>query len=530
MRAGDIDALQAVPVEAPRRATRPQRRGRSGHRRAPVAARDRRHDAVRAAARRGRRRLRGGRAPAHGHERARDDAVPDPRSDAHRSRRRRDGAAPAPVGRRSGRLLRAYRAASPDATPQQIWLALTTDGVFRIPAIRLAEAQLAHGPVWMYRFTWETPAFGGMLRSTHALEIPFVFDNLDRGADKFTGTGPERQGDRRRDAPGLDRVRPTGDPGWPAYDATRRATMRFDRADTPRLVDDPDGTAASAAGPGTLRPQPDPFRFTPLVRSPRLPMGQVMTFTKNPHPASSRSCSTTSLRPASERSCGPPASSGRSPAATSRAASARRRRPPPVRARRRARAAEPDRALAECYGEDLTAQFATRAPIQLDDTPSSSATKRPFARTDDRRSAPARTSAIVPPAAARNPASRSRCAPTTSSRSRARSAKTPRTSRPASSSCSAARRTRRARCTPRCCAASSCSRSPVSSPDSQSSPVSVSACARRIDQPSPGPQAPTTVVRPRTRPPHAVAPDANRSRPTPTRRHRTGAGRDDPRR
>src|SRR5580765_4394943 len=56
-------------------------------------------------------------------------------------------------------LLRAYRAASPDATAQQIWLALTTDGVFRVPAIRLAEAQLTHGPAWMYLFTWETPAF-----------------------------------------------------------------------------------------------------------------------------------------------------------------------------------------------------------------------------------------------------------------------------------------------------------------------------------------------------------------------------------
>ena len=82
----------------------------------------------------------------------------------------------------------------------------------------------------MYRFTWETPVFGGILRSTHALEIPFVFDTLDQpGADKFTGDGPERGRDRRRDAPGLDPFARTGDPGWPAYEAPRRATMRFDR-------------------------------------------------------------------------------------------------------------------------------------------------------------------------------------------------------------------------------------------------------------------------------------------------------------
>lgn len=135
-------------------------------------------------------------------------------------------------------LLHAYRAASPEASAQAIWLALTTDGVFRIPAIRLAEAQLAHGPVWMYRFTWETPAFGGALRSTHALEIPFVFDNLDRKTEGVTGRAPERQGiadSMHRAWIAFARV---GDPGWPRYDETRRATMRFDVE--PEVLDDPE--------------------------------------------------------------------------------------------------------------------------------------------------------------------------------------------------------------------------------------------------------------------------------------------------
>ena len=137
-------------------------------------------------------------------------------------------------------LLRAYRAASPDATPQQIWLALTTDGVFRVPAIRLAEAQLAHGPVWMYLFTWETPAFGGALRSSHALEIPFVFDNLDRNTEGVTGSGPERQGIADSMHRAWIAFAREGNPGWPAYDKTRRATMRFDVE--PEVVDDPEST------------------------------------------------------------------------------------------------------------------------------------------------------------------------------------------------------------------------------------------------------------------------------------------------
>jgi para-nitrobenzyl esterase len=139
-----------------------------------------------------------------------------------------------------------YRARRPNETPAALWQEIATDGVFRIPAIRLLEAQSPHAPVWSYLFTFETPAFGGILRSTHALEIPFVFDNLDRGgAEMLTGTGPERQsiadamhrawiafartGDPRHD----------GIPEWPSYEPERRSTIRFDT--TCELLDDPAG-------------------------------------------------------------------------------------------------------------------------------------------------------------------------------------------------------------------------------------------------------------------------------------------------
>ncbi|HEV7523475.1 MAG TPA: carboxylesterase/lipase family protein [Acidimicrobiia bacterium] len=137
-----------------------------------------------------------------------------------------------------------YRARRPNLTSQELWVELSTDGVFRIPAIRLLEAQIPHAPVWSYLFTYQSPAFGGLLRSTHALEIPFVFDNLDRGgAELLTGSGPERQGiaDAMHRAwiafarsgepqhPGL--------PEWRRYEPDHRATMRFDT--TCEVVDDP---------------------------------------------------------------------------------------------------------------------------------------------------------------------------------------------------------------------------------------------------------------------------------------------------
>jgi para-nitrobenzyl esterase len=144
-----------------------------------------------------------------------------------------------------------YRSRRPDASGLELWTAIGTDAVFRIPAIRMAEAQRAHGPTWMYWFTWETPVFGGVLRSTHALEIPFVFDNL-ASAQLFTGDGAELQGIADAMHGAWIAFARTGDPNhdgiptWPQYDIDRRATMRFDA--TVELVDDPDGDDRAAWG------------------------------------------------------------------------------------------------------------------------------------------------------------------------------------------------------------------------------------------------------------------------------------------
>jgi para-nitrobenzyl esterase len=154
-------------------------------------------------------------------------------------------------------LVADYATRRPNATGIELWTAVATDGVFRIPAIRLAEAHSTHSPAWMYLFTWESPAFGGALRSTHALEIVFVFDNLAQpGADMLTGTGAERQdiadamhrawiAFARNGNPEHD-----GIPAWPAYDTTRRPTMRFDT--TREILSDPYGEDRAAWDDVTL--------------------------------------------------------------------------------------------------------------------------------------------------------------------------------------------------------------------------------------------------------------------------------------
>jgi para-nitrobenzyl esterase len=154
------------------------------------------------------------------------------------------------VGRRAREIYAAYdatRAGDDDRAPRALFTAVATDALFRMPAIRIAEARVARGePTWMYLFTWPSPAFGGLLGSTHAIEIPFVWNTLDRpGTDLFCGRGHEAQAladTMHRAWIAFARAGDPAHPGlpqWPAYDTGRRATMTFDRECV--LVCDPMG-------------------------------------------------------------------------------------------------------------------------------------------------------------------------------------------------------------------------------------------------------------------------------------------------
>lgn len=139
-----------------------------------------------------------------------------------------------------------YRASRPDAGANELMIALTTDHMFRMPAIRLAEAREQHGAkTWMYFFCWASRAFGGRLGATHALEIPFAFNNLDKtGVDIFLGEGPTPQGVADAMHAAWTQFIRSGDPGWQSYDSQDRATMCFDEQST--LQNDPNGTEREA--------------------------------------------------------------------------------------------------------------------------------------------------------------------------------------------------------------------------------------------------------------------------------------------
>jgi para-nitrobenzyl esterase len=131
--------------------------------------------------------------------------------------------------------LATYRSEWPDASADALFMAIMTDSVFRIPAVRLAEGIAANGgTAYQYLFTWESRAFDGRLGATHALEIPFVFNNLARtGVDIFLGPGPTPQALAEAMHAAWTAFIRSGDPAcaavgeWPAYRLDRRAVMEL---------------------------------------------------------------------------------------------------------------------------------------------------------------------------------------------------------------------------------------------------------------------------------------------------------------
>jgi para-nitrobenzyl esterase len=138
------------------------------------------------------------------------------------------------VGDRADAIVGAYRAARPAASPRDLVLGIATDQSIRMPSLTIADRKVAQGggPVYVYLFTWATPVVEGKLGSCHALEIPFVFDNLDK--TRLTGDSPTRGvlADAMSRAwiefAYKDDPNHAGIPHWPTYNSSERPTLIFD--------------------------------------------------------------------------------------------------------------------------------------------------------------------------------------------------------------------------------------------------------------------------------------------------------------
>jgi para-nitrobenzyl esterase len=144
--------------------------------------------------------------------------------------------ASAAYGEAGARVIDAYRAAHPGATPGDLFSRISA-AVHRHNAITQATRKAAQhaAPAFLYWFVWQTPILDGRPRAFHCAELPFVFNNADRCAAMTGGTAEARELAGRVSDAWIAFAR-TGDPNhaglprWPAFTASAGDVMVFDRA------------------------------------------------------------------------------------------------------------------------------------------------------------------------------------------------------------------------------------------------------------------------------------------------------------
>jgi para-nitrobenzyl esterase len=138
------------------------------------------------------------------------------------------------VGDQADRIIEPYRRARPNDSLRDLVLAIATDHAMRMPSLVTADRKVAQhaAPVFVYLFTWETPVLEGRLKSAHAVEIPFVFDNVQTSG--LIGEAPTRfaLADKMSRAwlafASEGNPNHEGIPNWPPYSTDQRPTMVFD--------------------------------------------------------------------------------------------------------------------------------------------------------------------------------------------------------------------------------------------------------------------------------------------------------------
>jgi len=163
-------------------------------------------------------------------------------------------------GANAEKVLTTYRKSRPDASPGDLYIAITTARAMWLGSIQIAEKKFEQNgaPVYMYMFTHESnlivPGTNHRLGAAHATEIWYKFNNVDVEGPKdpkdpsrpgLIGTDPDREkaalhmSEMWTTFARTGHPRAKGQPEWPAYTLQKRATMMIDAQC--KVEDDPFG-------------------------------------------------------------------------------------------------------------------------------------------------------------------------------------------------------------------------------------------------------------------------------------------------
>lgn len=134
-------------------------------------------------------------------------------------------------GDRADEFIQAFGKAYPNHSPKDL---IDIDVIFRPNALEQAKIKEAQqgAPVYMYQFAWESPVLDSIFRSTHCMEIPFVFANTDRHASMTGGGNKARELAAKMSQAWINFAK-TGNPNtgglpkWEPYTPSEGTTMIF---------------------------------------------------------------------------------------------------------------------------------------------------------------------------------------------------------------------------------------------------------------------------------------------------------------
>jgi para-nitrobenzyl esterase len=136
-------------------------------------------------------------------------------------------------GDKTDAYMAAVKKAYPETTRPSDYIDI--DVFFRPGTISHANLKAVAGaaPVYMYLFSWQSPVMDGMYKAMHCMELPFVFDNIDK-CEEMTGGGKEAYALADKMSSAWINFARTGNPNakklpnWPAYTQQNGTMMIFD--------------------------------------------------------------------------------------------------------------------------------------------------------------------------------------------------------------------------------------------------------------------------------------------------------------